>query len=52
MIATDTIRRIGVLTGVFNDIVKTFTKKDASSYKDAMHKMCIPCHKKEASNPV
>lgn len=35
-----------------NPVVKTFKKKSAPSYKNAMHKMCIPCHVKEAGNPT
>ncbi len=29
-----------------NPVVKTFTNRTASGYRDAMHKMCIPCHVK------
>ena len=35
-----------------NPVVKTFKKKSTPSYKNAMHKMCIPCHVKEAGNPT
>jgi hypothetical protein len=34
-----------------NPIVKTFESKQAASYKDAMHKMCIPCHVTKAADP-
>ncbi len=35
-----------------NEIVKTFDSPWACSYKDAMHKMCIPCHVKKAKDPT
>jgi Ni/Fe-hydrogenase subunit HybB-like protein len=31
-----------------NPVVKTFDRRQAPSYKDAMHKMCIPCHEQKA----
>ncbi len=34
-----------------NPVVKVFDVRTACSYKDAMHKMCIPCHAKKASDP-
>jgi len=33
-----------------NPVVTTFDKKWAPSYKDAMHKMCIPCHVTKAAD--
>jgi len=33
-----------------NPVVKTFDSKWAPSYKDAMHKMCIPCHVEKAKD--
>jgi Ni/Fe-hydrogenase subunit HybB-like protein len=35
-----------------NPIVKKFDSPWAGSYKDAMHKMCIPCHVKKAADPA
>ena len=35
-----------------NPIVKKFDSQWAGSYKDAMHKMCLPCHVKKASDPA
>ncbi len=35
-----------------NPIVKKFDNPWAGSYKDAMHKMCIPCHVKKAADPA
>ncbi len=32
-----------------NPLVKKFDSRWAGSYKDAMHKMCIPCHVKKAA---
>ncbi len=34
-----------------NPVVKKFDSKWAPSYKDAMHKMCIPCHEEKAKDP-
>ncbi len=33
-----------------NPAVKVFDSKWAPSYKDAMHKMCIPCHEEKAKD--
>ena len=33
-----------------NPVVKTFDSRWAPSYKDAMHKMCIPCHEEKAKD--
>ncbi len=33
-----------------NPVVKTFDSRWAPSYKDAMHKMCIPCHVEKAKD--
>ena len=35
-----------------NPIVKKFDNQWAGSYRDAMHKMCIPCHVKKAADPL
>jgi Ni/Fe-hydrogenase subunit HybB-like protein len=35
-----------------NPIVKKFDSQWAGSYKDAMHKMCVPCHAKQAADPL
>lgn len=35
-----------------NPVVKKFDSQWAGSYKDAMHKMCIPCHVKKAADPT
>jgi Ni/Fe-hydrogenase subunit HybB-like protein len=35
-----------------NPVVKKFESEWAGSYKDAMHKMCIPCHVKTAADPT
>ena len=35
-----------------NKVVKVFEKKQASGYKEAMHKMCIPCHVEKAADPA
>jgi hypothetical protein len=35
-----------------NPVVKKFESQWAGSYKDAMHKMCIPCHVKKATDPA
>lgn len=35
-----------------NPVVKTFDSPWAPSYRDAMHKMCIPCHVKRAADPA
>jgi Ni/Fe-hydrogenase subunit HybB-like protein len=34
-----------------NPVVKGFTSRRAAPYKDAMHKMCIPCHVMNAADP-
>ena len=34
-----------------NTVVATFKAPSASSYKDAMHAMCIPCHVSKAKDP-
>ena len=39
-----------VNTGQANPVVKTFDSRWAPSYKDAMHKMCIPCHEEKAKD--
>ncbi len=35
-----------------NPIVKKFDSPWAGSYRDAMHKMCIPCHAEKAADPA
>jgi Ni/Fe-hydrogenase subunit HybB-like protein len=35
-----------------NPVVKKFDSQWAGSYRDAMHKMCIPCHVKKAADPA
>ena len=34
-----------------NTVVTAFKNPSAASYKDAMHKMCIPCHVTKAADP-
>ena len=34
-----------------NPIVKEFKQASAGSYREAMHKMCIPCHVRKATDP-
>jgi cytochrome c553 len=34
-----------------NEVVKKFTSGSAAGYKDAMHGMCIPCHRERAKDP-
>ena len=34
-----------------NPVVKTFKSGKAAGYRDAMHGMCIPCHREKAGDP-